>query len=313
MRLQPVEQDLLFSKNDPLDPRLGERVRPGFATDLTNATVAIWGAPDDEGIHLNGGRPGAALAPREIRRFLYKMTPPPRGPFPTSWVDLGNLTPGRPLVERHDQARSLARAVHEKGAFALSLGGGHDYGFPDGAGFLDVTRGQRPLVINFDAHLDVRPATASFHSGTPFRRLLEAFPGEFEFWELGLQPQCNAKAHVEWAEAQGAQLLFLEDMEKTTPETLWPDADPRRPCWLSLDLDVFSSKEAPGCSQSWATGLLVDRLLPWLEFFVRHFDVRGLGLYEVSPALDTDHRTSKLAALVAFHALRFRALKGEMT
>ena len=35
----------------------------------------ILGYPDDEGIKLNGGRTGAALAPTAIRQFLYKMTP----------------------------------------------------------------------------------------------------------------------------------------------------------------------------------------------------------------------------------------------
>ena len=42
---------------------------------------------------------------------------------------------------------------------------------------------------------------------------------------------------------------------------------------------------------------MIDSMLSW----------RGLGVYEVSPALDTDDRTSKLAALYAYDFLVRRA------
>jgi formiminoglutamase len=310
MRLETPPSDLFFKKNDPADPRLGERARTVDPRDLTAPAPVLWGAPDDEGIRLNGGRPGAALAPNEIRRAFYKMTPPPRGPFPAEIFDVGNLSLSGSLADRHERARALSEELHRKSHFTLSLGGGHDYGFPDAAGFVEVYQNQKPLVINFDAHLDVRPVDKGPHSGTPFRRLLEGFPKKFEFWELGLQPQCNSRAHADWAEAQDTHLVFLEDLRARAPEILWPETDAKRPCFISLDLDVFSSKEAPGCSASYATGLLVEDFLIWLEFLMTSFNVRGIGFYEVSPPLDSDNRTSKLAALILFHALRFRAKKG---
>ena len=309
MRLTPPLSSLFFSKNDPQDQRLGDFVRACEVTDLLVDEIAIWGSPDDEGIRLNGGRPGAALAPEEIRKYFYKMTPPARGAFPQNLADLGNLSLTGALSDRHERGRGIAQDVHRKKSFALSLGGGHDYGFPDAAGFLDVFQNQNPLVINFDAHLDVRPLDKGLHSGTPFRRLIETFPKKFEFWELGLQPQCNSKNHADWAEARGAQLVFLEEL-LISNSGLLPQPNLSRPCFVSLDIDVFSSKEAPGCSQSWATGLLIENYLPWMQFLFDSFDVRGLGIYEVSPALDIDHRTSKLAALVMFHALKMRAQKG---
>ena len=309
MRLTPCSSSLLFSKNDPMDLRLGDLAHPSELGLLDADQVAIWGSPDDEGIGLNGGRPGASLAPDEIRRYFYKMTPPARGPFIKEIFDLGNLSLEGGLSDRHERGRRISQDVHSHRAFALSLGGGHDYGFPDAAGFLEVFQEQNPLVVNFDAHLDVRPLDKGFHSGTPFRRLIEGFPGKFEFWELGLQPQCNSRAHADWAEAQGAQLVFLEELLISNTGLL-PQANQSRPCFISLDIDVFSSKEAPGCSQSWATGLLIENFLPWLQFLFNSFDVRGMGIYEVSPPLDSDHRTSKLAALIMYHALRIRAQSG---
>ena len=307
MLLAPVDPKLLFSKNDPEDPRLGERTRRSSLADAPPRSTVIWGAPDDDGIKLNGGRPGAATAPTEIRRAFYKMTPPAKGPFPEELFDLGDLnTSPQGLYDRHAQARAVAKDAHTAGHFAVSLGGGHDYGFPDSAGFIDAYRGQNPLVLNFDAHLDVRALDKGFHSGTPFRRLLEEHKGAFEFWELGLQSHCNAKSHRDWAEAQGAKLVDLEDLLQAKPSHLFPKAEPSRPCFLSLDMDVFSNKEAPGCSASYATGLLIETFQPWIRFLAQNFALKGLGFYEVSPALDIDNRTSKLAALILYQTLRER-------
>ena len=310
MFLEPCPPDLFFSKKDPADQRLGDLTRGCSPDQLPPSSIVIWGAPDDEGIRLNGGRPGAALAPEAIRRVFYKMTPS-SATFPKVLHDLGNIPLTTSLAERHEISRCLALQLHTAGHFCLSLGGGHDYGFPDSAGFVEAFRSRNPLVINFDAHLDVRPSDQGFHSGTPFRRLLEAFAGQFEFWELGLQPQCNSLAHAAWAESQGAKLVFLEQLLTLSPENLGLSPDPKRPCFLSVDLDVFSSKEAPGCSQSWATGLLIESFLPWLDYLIRSFDVRGLGFYETSPPLDTDNRTSKLTALLMFHALSQQARAGK--
>jgi formiminoglutamase len=144
--------------------------------------------------------------------------------------------------------------------------------------------------------------------------LLEEYPGKFDLIELGLQSQCNSEFHWQWAQDQGAVIFGLEAIEKsgllaTLKDFL--DADPKRPLWLSVDIDAFSSSEAPGCSQSWATGLHVREFLPALTFLAQNFSVYGLGVYEVSPPLDQDHRTSKLAALI-IHRFLFSANGGKL-
>ncbi len=71
-----------------------------------------------------------------------------------------------------------------------------------------------------------------------------------------------------------------------------------RSVFLSIDIDGFSSAIAPGCSQSWATGFSAQDFFPCLEILKARLDVRMLGIYEVSPPLDSDDRTSKLAAQI---------------
>jgi formiminoglutamase len=151
----------------------------------------------------------------------------------------------------------------------------------------------------------VRPLDFGLTSGTPFFRLLtdKTLPA-FDFIEVGLQPQCNSATHVEWLRHRGGHVLTLNELlengrfvetflERTTPFLLHP-----RPTFLSVDIDAFSSAFAPGCSQSWSTGLVPNDFFRLLNILLKRLDVRMLGIYEVSPPLDVDNRTAKLAAQI---------------
>lgn len=312
----PVNAELFFSKQDADDRRLGEIAK----ADAQASPAAAWviaGYPDDEGIRLNGGRPGAAQGPSSIRRWLYKMTPDPRRATPVL-VDRGDLKPSlTTLAGRHEIARAEASRTLRAGAKWLGLGGGHDYGFPDGAGFLDaVGADARPLLINFDAHLDVRPLKHGFHSGTPFRRLLEEFKN-VEFVEIGIQSQCNSRSHLEWLREHNAQVLFLDDLtcdgKAAGPkicETLLAKLERPRPVFLSIDMDVFSQAFAPGCSQSWPFGLHPEDVMLAIDFVCARADVRAAGFYEVAPPLDQDDRTVRLAAQLAHRLIHNRGPRG---
>ncbi|WP_374080164.1 formimidoylglutamase [Bdellovibrio bacteriovorus] len=305
--LHPIDKHLLFTKNDKEDPRLGECVQLLPKGDLQKISehefdFAMIGFPDDEGIALNGGRPGAQAAPREVRLYLYKMTPHLASTRLPKILDLGDLADKeKSLADRHEKARETARTLAQSGKRWISLGGGHDYGYCDGAGFLDAFK-DNAVLINFDAHMDVRPTDKGFNSGTPFHRVLSEFQGHVDFAEVGIQNQCNSQAHITWAKNHGASVFTLDQINE---EGLLPvlkkfmKGKEKKKVFLSIDIDAFTSSEAPGCSQSWTTGLFTKDFLESFLWLNREFDVRGIGIYEVSPPLDQDNRTSKLAALIA--------------
>ncbi len=308
---------LFFSRGDKNDPRLGDiAVRAehhGQLSELKSLLnplpqFAMAGYPDDEGIDLNGGRIGAREGPDRIRQYLYKTTPPRRmlPQMPPLLVDLGNLAVDQPLADRHEAARAWAAYAMKSQIRWIGLGGGHDYGYPDGAAFLEAASTQeRPLILNFDAHMDVRPLDRGLSSGTPFFRLLETGI-EFDFAEIGIQRLCNSVDHVEWAQRRNVRILYFDDLlaQGTRPladqvrDALGDWLRPNRPCFLSLDIDGFSSSYAPGCSQSWPLGFTPHQFFPLLDLLLRTLHVQCLGLYEVSPRLDLDDRTSKLAAQI---------------
>ncbi|MES2965581.1 MAG: formimidoylglutamase [Bdellovibrionota bacterium] len=323
MKLTPTDREIFFSRQDPEDPRLGDWVRGltsiSTASDLAGAVTAdsfvVCGYPDDEGIRVNGGRPGAAQAPKAIRRPLYKMTPSLVSSAGTSsFFDAGDLLPsGLDLAERHAAASAHALAVLSKDARWIALGGGHDYGFSDADAYCEwaSANGHRPLVINFDAHLDVRPTSKGLSSGTPFFRMIEKHHARgLDFVEIGIQSQCNSRAHVEWLKSRGGRILFLdewlasgENLETYMTRHLDDLLLRPRPAFISVDIDAFSSAVAPGCSQSWATGFMPREFFATFDLLLARLDVRALGVYEVSPPLDHDDRTSKLAAQIVHRFL----------
>lgn len=304
--LHPIDKHLLFTKNDKEDPRLGECVQIFPKGDFHKIAehsfdFAVIGFPDDEGITLNGGRPGAQAAPREVRTYLYKMTPHLASSRLPKILDLGDMVDKeKPLEARHEKAREITRSLAQSNKHWISLGGGHDYGYCDSAGFLDVFK-DHAVLVNFDAHMDVRPTDKGFNSGTPFHRVLTEFSGHVDFAEVGIQNQCNSQTHIAWAKKHGASVFTLDQLNQ---EGLLPilknfmKGKEKKKVFLSIDIDAFSSNEAPGCSQSWTTGLFTKEFLESLHWMIQTFDVRGIGIYEVSPPLDQDNRTSKLAALI---------------
>lgn len=291
----------LDSKNDP-------RFFDWLTSDLDDSDYVILGYPDDEGIKNNGGRLGSHLAPNVIRKYFYKMRPSLLSTFKDVKIyDYGNLKIEKDLIVRHKTATTYLERLLDQGKTIISFGGGHDYAYADGKSFLNFCSDgtKKPLIINFDAHFDVRNLDHGITSGTAFYRLLEE--DIFDFIEIGIQEQCNTKPHFEYLKSKGAHVVFLNEITtfgqfdfskfKTVIESFGIE---NTTCFLSVDIDAFSNAYAPGCSQSFATGLSPDPYFQMMNYFIENFYIRSLGLYEVSPALDFDDKTSKLAALIAY-------------
>ncbi len=294
------ERKLFFSKNDADDPRLGELAK----SSLDGVEVVILGYPDDEGIEKNGGRRGAAEGPVHIRQALYKTTPHARRKTKT-FADAGDLKISGELKSRHETARGFVRDLLKKKTQVLSLGGGNDYAYADGMAFLDVCAGEKPLIINVDAHLDVRDMGRGINSGTPFFRLLES-EFKFDFVELGIQGQCNARAHWDYVEKKGGQIISHDEILDSgrslldfTVAALGEKLLRKRPAFLAIDIDAFAWPYAAGSSAAWPIGLQPQDFWPLFQLFMKRLDVRVLGIYEVSPPLESAGGTVKLAAQLA--------------
>jgi formimidoylglutamase len=269
--------------------------------------VALLGLPDDTGVRLNGGRPGAADGPRAFRAAL--------ATFGTTFdlaagkaidvrvFDAGDVEPAAggteaALAETHARVEAAALALHEAGCVTVGIGGGHDLTLPS------VTaaarrRGRALGGVNLDAHLDVRERVGS---GMPFRRLIEG--GHLDphaFVELGLGRFANDAGDVEWARAQGAWLVSADQhAESPRPPALVLERALAAPGagFVSIDLDGLDGASAPGVSALNPCGLDVRDACRLAEAAGRDPRVVHFDIMELAPPHDLDGRTARTAALL---------------
>jgi formiminoglutamase len=309
---------------DPQDLRLAHFVKTIELSDIEKIEslvrkddFVILGYPDDRGVDRNGGRPGASEAPDTIRKILYNMTPGRKLNPETRIVDFGNLKSwSHNLEQAHLIARKVVSLVRRQEARIISIGGGHDWAYPDFVDFYTQTdsRWDHSHLVNFDAHLDMRPqpqeAERKNHSGTPFRKILEELGslGQNRFSSIGLQEHCNSQSHVQWALGHRALLQFTEDLPfdltsqwNLLNEKLDLGRSQRTRFGVSLDMDVFSQENAPGVSAPQAYG--VDPRLLNKFISVLGKQMTQLGIYETNPRFDRDNATSRLAARLIFEYL----------
>jgi len=220
-------------------------IQPTAAADPPRLRLAILGAPDDLGVSLNNGRPGAAGGPAAIRQALARFGLPfdsllRRDPLDRiDIVDAGDIAPTAApadaphdereaaLLETHQQLRAVSAHLHQLGLLTLGLGGGHDLTLPMVQGLHNARYAEPGAVattytdptnlggVNIDAHLDVRETVGS---GMPFRRLIEtgALAPE-RFTVIGAGRFASSPEHVRWLELDcnpargGARVLTIDE------------------------------------------------------------------------------------------------------
>jgi formimidoylglutamase len=283
--------------------------RPGrFADNVRDSVegcrVALLGLPDDTGVKLNFGRPGAKGGPTAFRTALASFGADFDALYEhrleTLVFDAGDVIPApgddeEALFETHRRIEAAAHALHELGLVVVGVGGGHDLSLPTLSAF--AKHSQNSLGgINLDAHLDVRERVGS---GMPFRRLIEGgWLDAGRFVELGLGRFSNEQRDFEWLRARGAELILVDDVlrQGLRAEALLDHALRSGPGFVSIDLDGLDAAFAPGVSARNPLGLRVEHAAELAEAAGARPAVRHFDLMELCPPHDLEGRTARTAA-----------------
>lgn len=253
--------------------------------DALAGAVALLGAPDELGVQLNGGRPGAAQGPAAFRAALGRYGAVAARQWPRV-VDVGDLLVSDALDETHERLSEVARGLVLAGALPVMIGGGHDLTFPFVRGVVQGLRVRGELErldgIYLDAHLDVREQPGS---GMPFRALRD---GGFvdRLHAQGVDSMVNAAEHRGWFLAQGGA---IDDLRSDGP---WP----ARERFFSVCLDVVDQAFAPGVSATHPAGWSSRETAAWCRRAGVEPSVRCFDIMELSPPHDHGGRTARLAA-----------------
>jgi formiminoglutamase len=298
------------------DPRLGDVIVTwqGDPAALTPHRPVLLGFPQDEGVRRNFGRPGAAQAPDEIRRFLERLTP---------WdgisgidlsllglLDLGNIRiAGKTLESTQTALAEAVGGILAAGAIPIVLGGGHETAFGHYLGY--VRAGRKTGIVNVDAHLDVRPCLAEGgHSGSPFLQALEhptcPLPGDC-YVCLGAQPHAVSREHWEYVRSRGGHVFWAAHVHGRLSQVFAGEAArlAANEChvYVTVDADAVNMSEVPGVSAPNPCGHSAAEVLACVRLAGQTPAVASVDIVEINPQLDRDGQSARWAALVIWNFL----------
>jgi formiminoglutamase len=295
---------------DPDDPRLGEFVQrwQGGRCQTRPGQPIIIGFCCDEGIRRNRGRTGAAAAPDAIRECLYRFT---------TWdavsdidlaalncLDLGNLSVATDLEEGQHRLAQIMRELLRQRAVPIVLGGGHETAFGHFLGYAEMQLGVG--IINFDAHLDVRPYPEGSHSGSPFRQAMEYAPFPLKpgrYVVLGAQRQSVARSHWQWLQHHQGRIYWLDELRDGASTIAVFEDELQRlekeaaAILVTVDADAFRQADVPGTSAASPLGF-DGALFPKIGLSAgMNPAVQSFEVVEINPRYDRDNQSVRWAAL----------------
>ena len=187
----------------------------------------------------------------------------------------------------HYEVESLADKEYKKKNFVIGLGGDHSVSYGLMKSFSKHFKNSG--LIYFDAHLDCEddflPPT---HEDIVRAAVSEKFFAPENILMIGTRK--SYPKEVKFVEEKKIKLGKIEDIKDFTKN--------KDSIYISIDIDVFDPKYAPGTGYPEADGLAPEQVLQVLKELSKIKKVKGLDVVEVSPIKDKDSMTSKLASKI---------------
>lgn len=259
--------------------------------------IVLIGFSSDEGVRRNHGRPGAALAPGEIRKALSQIAPQAEEAVRNLLAgarDLGDVVATGDVDAGQSRLAETVAPWLAAGAIPVILGGGHETAY--GHFLAHVAAGQEVSIVNWDAHPDVRPLIdGKGHSGSPFRQAILDESGRCRRYVVaGLLPARVVPEHLEFIAQHGGAYHWRSEITLAAVEEIY--ASLAGPLMVSFDMDAVDQTLAPGVSAPADGGMTENLWLYAARLAGRHRSTLSMDLVEVNPRFDQGGRTSALAA-----------------
>jgi arginase len=254
---------------------------------LSSGSVALLGIPWDENSSFLRG---AAKAPPRIREALCSgasnlcaenlrdLGTEPR------FHDVGDLTLAGGSGSL-GQIEEVVRAVLDRGARLLALGGDHAVTYPIIKAYSAAFDGLE--ILHLDAHPDLYDSFDGnrYSHACPFARIMEE-------GRVARLVQVGVRAmnphQQEQAERFGVELIAMRDWETVEAPAF------HGPLYLSLDMDVLDPAFAPGVSHHEPGGLATRDVITLIQRL--RFPLVGADIVELNPDRDPVGITAMAAA-----------------
>ena len=271
--------------------------------------VAIVGVPFDGGTSY---RPGARLAPREIRSqsslirpysYFQKVAPFDR----LNVADVGDIDAPPISIEKcYTAVEAGIGAISAAGARPMVIGGDHSISLPI---LRALAKRHGPLaLVQFDSHIDTWDEYfgGKYFHGTPFRRAIEeGVVDGTRFIQVGIRGPMYGEDDVTFHREHGITLIDIDQVKaRGIP---WTVEQIQRvvsgPAYMTFDIDAVDPAFAPG-SGTPEVGGLTSHEAQQLVRGLAGLSLTGGDIVEVAPPFDGPGQiTSLLAANLMFEFL----------
>lgn len=307
-----ADPSLWSCRQDDKAQRIASRIKPlDLLHDIANSCepgYALLGFCSDEGVARNLGRRGAKLGPNAIRRQLANLP----AHKTLSIYDAGNIVCDSDNLESAQQNTANAvKHIVDLGLTPLLLGGGHEIAWAHYQGLDLANRCDDLAIVNFDAHIDMRPLLSGNlgSSGTPFLQIAQRCASEqrgFHYSVIGSQAISNTPALYDTAQQYDVTLYSAQqcqqhpDQVKSYVKGL---IERHSGIYLTICLDVFNAAFAPGVSAVNPRGLAPWHIEDLLHLLINSKKLVGVDVAELNPEHDNQQQTAKLAASIISEVL----------
>lgn len=308
MEITSFEQTIWTGRLDQEDGELGKRIHQiikPYTAETTNHKVML-GFCSEEGVERNKGRIGAKQAPDSIRKNIANL---PVHFSNYSIADFGNILVDEDLEEAREKQIEVVSTLLDQNNFPIILGGGHETALGDFLAFIQHYP-EDSLVINLDAHFDLRLPTDKSTSGTPFyemKQFCKQHKIAFNYLAIGIQELGNTRALFQRADEYNVEYILADEIHLNFNhllDQLKLVLQNFNQIYLTLDMDVFDVAYAPGVSAPTINGLTPFQVKYLLKFLKQTDKVKVFDIVETNPSYDRDSQTSKLAAQSIYEFLR---------
>jgi guanidinobutyrase len=271
--------------------------------------VGFIGVPFDIG---TSNRPGARLAPREIRDESRMLRPfnvsTGADPFNSLQVaDIGDVPINTfNLLKSIDIIEDFYDEVLAANIVPLTMGGDHTIVLPI---LRALKKKHGPVgLVHVDAHADVGDTMfgEKIAHGTPFRRAFEEqlLDGP-RVVQIGLRGTGYSADEYSWTQDRGARVVTAEECWYKSLAPLMAEIRQQMgtgPVYISFDIDGLDPAYAPGTGTAEIGGLSVHQGIEIVRGCLG-MNVVGGDLVEVSPPFDMSKNTSVVAANLLYEML----------
>lgn len=259
--------------------------------------VCFVGYDTDDGVVRNLGRKGAESGSNAIRKAIQSF-PQLKG---LKVYDYRNLEK-KSVEEAQKEYSEKISDVLKKGIFPIGLGGGHDIAYGSYLGIRKAHPDKKIGIINFDAHLDMRPYDKGRTSGTSFKEIMDNDKNT-QYAIVGFQKMGNTERLIKTAEAFNVVILEEECSEESIIKSLEEFVKKVDIVYVTFCMDVFDASTAPGVSAPVVMGLDPKKGKRLLRFLMETEKVVCVDFAEVNPVYDIDNMTAKLAGCLIYEVM----------